>query len=213
VVNPDGSLEVIFNNGNTAPGNPNSQQLGVHCTPTGDSTAGTAHLNFAPPVKVGDDITVGEPLCNFGRGPEECIPGAFVRTNDFARITKDNTQNNHLYAVWQDYRSGEFDVQMSQSLDGGLTWKEVGTVNPDRGLDHYFPATDQSLDGNDRNGVSYYRTERAPNEPGQGQPSAAFAPCPAAGTAPPGASFCQGVDAGNTMHRHLPTKEPDVATF
>jgi hypothetical protein len=69
-----------------------------------------------------------------------------------------------LYAVWQDYRNGEFDVQLSQSLDGGLTWHEAGTVNPDRGLDHYFPATDQTPQGNDRNGVSYFRTERVPNE-------------------------------------------------
>ena len=31
----NGELEVIFNNGNTAANNPNSQQLGVHCQPTG----------------------------------------------------------------------------------------------------------------------------------------------------------------------------------
>jgi len=161
---PNGDLEVIFNNGNTASGNPNAQQLGVHCHPTGNSATGTAHLNCAAPVKVGDDIAVGEPQCDFGRGPEECIPGAYIRTNDFPRITKDNTKNNHLYAVWQDYRNHEFDVQMSQSTDGGLTWHEVGTVNPDTGLDHYFPATDQSPSKSDRNGVSYYRTDRVPNE-------------------------------------------------
>ena len=39
-------------------------------------------------------------------------PRPFIRTNDFPRITKDNTQNNHLYAVWQDYRNGEFDIQL-----------------------------------------------------------------------------------------------------
>ena len=161
---PNGDLEVIFNNGNTPAGNPNGQQLGVHCHPTGSSPAGTAHLNCVEPAKVGDDIITGEPQCNFGRGPEECIPGAFIRTNDFPRITKDNSQNNHLYAVWQDYRNQEYDVQLSQSLDGGLTWHEVGTVNPDRGLDHYMPATDQSPSQGDRNGVSYYRTERVPNE-------------------------------------------------
>jgi hypothetical protein len=66
-------------------------------------------------------VIAGEPLCDFGLGPEECVPGAFIRTNDFRRITKDNTQNNHLYAVWQDYRNGEFDIKMSTSTDGGLT--------------------------------------------------------------------------------------------
>ena len=161
---PNGDLEVIFNNGNTPPANPNAQQLGVHCHPSGLSSAGTAHLNCMTPVRVGADVVVGEPLCNFGRGPEECIPGAFIRTNDFPRITKDNTQNNHVYAVWQDYRNGEYDIQLSQSTDGGLTWNEAGTVNPDRGLDHYFPATDQSPQHGDRNGASYYRTGRVPGE-------------------------------------------------
>ena len=164
VVLPNGDLQVIFNNGNTPAGNPNGQQLGVHCHPTGSSPAGTAHLNCAAPSKVGDDIITGEPQCDFGRGPEECIPGAYIRTNDYPRIVTQNTQNNHLYATWQDYRNGEFDIQLSQSLDGGLTWHEVGTVNPDRGLDHYFPAVEQTPTGNDRVGDSYYRTERIPGE-------------------------------------------------
>ncbi len=164
VVLPNGDLEVVFNNGNTPAGNPNGQQLAVHCKPTGDSAAGTAHLNCASPSKVGDDIITGEPQCDFGRGPEECIPGAYIRTNDFPRIDTQNTQNNHLYAAWQDYRNGEYDIQQSVSTDGGLTWHETGTVNPDRGLDHYFPGTEQSPQGNDRVGVSYYRTERIPGE-------------------------------------------------
>src|SRR5437868_7578628 len=133
------------------------------------------------PVKVGDDHVVGEPQCDFGRGPEECIPGAFIRTNDFPRITKDNTQNNHLYAVWQDYRNQEFDIQLSQSTDGGLTWHEAtAPVNPDTGLDHYMPATDQSPSKGDRNGVSYYRSERVPNESSPGSSftgGGVFAPC------------------------------------
>jgi hypothetical protein len=169
---PNGDLQVVYNNGNTGPGNPNAQTLGVHCHPTGSSPDGTAHLNCGTPVKVGDDVVTGEPACDFGRGPEECIPGAYIRTNDFPRITKDNTQNNHVYATWQDYRNGEFDIQLSQSTDGGLTWHEAGTVNPDTGLDHYMPATDQSPsndghhghDHGDRNGVSYYRTDRVPGE-------------------------------------------------
>jgi len=161
---PNGDLVVIFNNGNTPAGNPNGQQLGVVCHPTGNSANGTAHLNCAEPTKVGDDIITGEPQCDFGRGPEECIPGAYIRTNDFPRISR-NTQNNHLYAVWQDYRNGEYDIQLSISKDGGHTWKEAGTVNPDRGLDHYFPAVEKALPGSsDRVGVSYYRTQRIPNE-------------------------------------------------
>ena len=68
------------------------------------------------------------------------------------RINSQNTQNNHLYATWQDYRNGEFDIQLSLSTDGGLTWHQAGTVNPDRGLDHYMPAVEQSPDRTDRVG-------------------------------------------------------------
>jgi hypothetical protein len=199
VVLPNGDLEVVFNNSNTP--TVNGQQLAVHCHPIGNSAAGTANLNCAAPVKVGDDVAVGEPQCNFGRGPEECIPGNFVRTNDFPRILTENTQSTHLYAVWQDYRNGEFDIQESQSLDGGLTWHEVGTVNPDNGLDHYFAAVDQSPQQADRIGVSYYRTDRVPNESAAGSAftgGSVFAPCGSGGSVPAGADACAGVDTADS---------------
>jgi hypothetical protein len=198
VVLPNGDLEVAFNNGNTPAGDPNAQQLVVHCHPTGDSVAGTANLNCAAPVKVGDDFLVGEPQCDFGRGPEECIPGAYIRTNDYPRITTENTQNNHLYVTWQDYRNGEYDIQLAESTDGGLTWSELGQVNPDNGLDHYFAATDQSPQQGDQIGVSYYRTARVPNE--NTTPRGGFAPCGDNGVVNTGASqSCQpGVGAENS---------------
>jgi hypothetical protein len=114
---PNGNVVVVFNNGNTAANNPNGQQLAVVCHPTGSSPAGTAHMNCAPPVKAGDDVIVGEPLCDLGRGPEQCIPGALIRSNDFPRIAVNKT-NGHLYATWQDFRNGEYDIQMARSLDG-----------------------------------------------------------------------------------------------
>lgn len=198
VVLPNGDLEVVYNNGNASPDNPNAQQLGVHCRPSGDSATGTAHLNCGTPVVVGADINVGEPLCDFGRGPEECIPGAYIRTNDYPRILQENTQNNHLYVVWQDYRNGEFDIHMAQSFDGGLTWSDAGQVNPDFGRDHYFAAVDQSPNQSDRLGVSYYRTGRVPNE--NTTPPAGFAPCGNNGVVNMGASTtCQpGVGARNS---------------
>lgn len=194
IVRPDGSLVVTFNNGNTAAGNPNSQQLAVRCRPSGKSPAGTARLNCAAPAKVGDDVTVGEPQCNFGRGPEECIPGAYIRTNDFPRIAVDRG-NGNLYVTWQDYRAGAFDIQLAQSTDGGATWTEArAAVNPDRGKDHYQPAIDVVPNRNDNSGdretdnpdqargdwqrdhvaVSYYRTDRIPNE--NATPAGGFAP-------------------------------------
>jgi hypothetical protein len=165
VVLPNGDLVVAFNNGNTAADNPNGQQLAVHCRPSGSSTAGTARLNCDAPTKIGDDVIAGEPQCDFGRGPEECIPGAFIRTNDFPRSAV-STRTGGVYVVWQDYRHGRYDVQMAVSGDRGRTWSSSRTVNPRRDeLDHYFPAVDigESASG-DRVGVSYHRTHRVPGE-------------------------------------------------
>ncbi|HEU0318306.1 MAG TPA: hypothetical protein VFR49_13305, partial [Solirubrobacteraceae bacterium] len=177
VVLPNGQLEVVFNNGNTPAGNPNAQQLAVHCSPAGSSTAGTAHLNCAAPVKVGDDIVTGEPACDLGRGPEECIPGNYIRTDDYPRIAM-RRANGHLYAAWQDYRNGEFDIQLASSTDGGATWTSSTTVNATRNLDHYEAAVAVSPVpaplGSDLVGVSYYRTGRVPNE--SNVPAGGFAP-------------------------------------
>lgn len=157
---PNGDLVVIFNNGNTPANNPNGQQLGVVCHPSGSSPAGTARLNCDSPVKVGDDVIVSEPLCDF----DICIPGPYVRTNDFPRIAV-NPGNGHLYAAWQDYRNGEYDIQLAASSDGGKTWSASTTVNPDSGTDHYFPAVAVAPSSQqDRVGVSYFRSGRVPNE-------------------------------------------------
>jgi hypothetical protein len=175
VVLPDGDLEVVFNNGNTPAGNPNAQQLAVHCSPSGSSTAGTAHFNCGAPVKVGDDVVQNEPQCDFGRGAEECTPGNFIRTNDFPRIGM-RRSNGDLYVAWQDYRGGEFDIQLARSTDGGTSWSPSTTVNATSNLDHYEPAVAVSPTGGgpDRVGVSYYRTGRVPNE--NTTPSGGFAP-------------------------------------
>ncbi len=174
IVQPNGDVVVVFNSGNTAANNPNAQQLAVHCKPSGSSPAGTAHLNCGSPAKVGDDVVVDEPQCNFGRGPEECVPGPWIRTNDFPRIAE-NRANGDVYATWQDYRNGEYDIQLARSADGGLTWASLRTVNPDRELDHYFAAIDIVSGAKvDRVGVSYYRSERVPNE--DSTPPGGFAP-------------------------------------
>jgi hypothetical protein len=123
---------------------------------------------------VGDDIFVREPQCDFGRGPEECVPGPWIRTDDFPRIAL-NPGNGDLYATWQDYRNGEYDIQLAASTDGGRTWSASSTVNPDSGLDHYFPADAVAPSSQrDRVGVSYYRSGRVPNE--NNTPTGGFAP-------------------------------------
>src|SRR5207253_708578 len=144
-----------------APDNPNNQQLAVVCHPRGSSPNGTAHLNCEPATKVGDDLITGEPQCDFGRGPEECVPGPFVRANDFPRVGFDSNGKS-LYAVWNDYRHGEYDIQISRSIDGGHTWKEAGTVNAARGADFYQPAI--GVGSSHKVAVSFYKSDRVPNE-------------------------------------------------
>lgn len=193
---PNGDLVVAFRNGNTP--TIDNQHLAVRCHPSGSSPDGTARLNCEAPTKIGDDVVTGEPLCDFGRGPEECIPGAFVRAPHFPRIAV-NTDNGELFVVWHDYRNGEFDIQISRSTDGGATWSPSQTVNPDSGLDHYFPAVDVAeAECGSRVGVSYYRTERVPNETLPDLSFGIFAPCTPEGVPPPGATSCEGVQDRNS---------------
>jgi hypothetical protein len=184
VVRPNGDIVVVFNNGNTAANNPNSQQLAV-VSKDGGTT-------WSKPVLAGVDITVGEPACDFGRGPEQCVPGVFIRTNDFPRLAV-NRGNGDLFATWQDYRTGELDIHLSRSTDGGKTWTEAkAAVNPDTGSDHYFAAvaavSSQSHEGgdnqdgqSDRVGDSYYSTARVPNENPAPGVSGVFKPAPGNG--------------------------------
>jgi hypothetical protein len=200
---PDGRLVVPFNNGNTPAGNPNGQQLAVVCSPSGSTSsqanAQAARLNCGAPQKVADDFLVSqnagspgsEPLCNFGRGPEECIPGAFIRTNDFPRSAV-NTSNGNVYVAWQDYRNGEFDIQLAMatvSAGGELSVTQLGTVNADSGKDHYFAAIDVD-EGSGKVGASYYRTDRVAGE--NTTPSGGFSPCAGSAAGPtPGVTTCQ----------------------
>jgi hypothetical protein len=191
IVLPNGTIVVTFNNGNTAEGNPNSQQLAVYSKDGGET--------WSQPAKVGDDVTAGEPQCDFGRGPEECIPGAFIRSNDFPRIAVDKS-NGDVFAVWQDYRNGEFDIFLSQSTDGGKTWKEAGNrVNRSSGLDHYFAAVD--VGSGHKVAVSYYRTARIPNE--NTTPADGFTPGRDAGVQARNSDyFIAGGKARNTPYNH-----------
>lgn len=126
VVNPaDGSVFVVWNNGNT----PTllNQQLGRRINPDG---------TMGPVVKVGVDDENQVALCDLGRGPEECVAQLGVRTNDFPAIAIDPTNSSHLVSVWQDARrsrtgAGDYGVVVSDSWDGGATWSDAnagGTV-------------------------------------------------------------------------------------
>lgn len=171
---PNGDVVVTFQNANTP--TVNQQFLAVHCSPSGSSTAGTAHMHCGTPHKVADQITEGAPGCDFGRGPEQCSPGAFIRVPvETAQRLAVNQNNGDLYDTWYDYRSGEFDIWLSRSTDGGITWSTPRRVNRDTGMDHYFAAIDIGEAGAGSHvGVAYYRTGRVPNE--NQPPAGGFAP-------------------------------------
>jgi hypothetical protein len=69
--------------------------------------------------------------------------------------------NGDLFVVWQDYRRGEYDIQIRKSTDGGKFWTQFGPVNPS-GADFYEPAVD--VGSNHQVAVSFYRSDRVPNE-------------------------------------------------
>lgn len=123
VVLPDGSVYVAFNNFNT----PTlvDQQLGVHVS---------ADLStISAPVRIGLDDESKAALCDFGRGPEQCVDSLNIRSDDFPALAVDHT-SGHLAAVWTDTRigvTGKYDVVVSESSDGGVTWTDsagTGTV-------------------------------------------------------------------------------------
>jgi len=159
-VRPNGQLAVTFISQNTPTQDP--QILSLNCHPSGSSPAGTAHLNCGTPRKVADYVL--GPTCDFGRGPEQCIPGVFIRApfETSQRLSVDE-RTGVLYDTWYDYRLGEFDVFVTRSTDGGATWTSPRLVNPDRGTDHYFSAIDVGERGT-QVAISYYRTGRVPGE-------------------------------------------------
>jgi hypothetical protein len=127
VVLPNGDVFVVFSNFNT----PTlvNQQLGVLVHVSGDT------LTAGAPVKVGVDDQTKAGLCDLGRGPEQCVESLNVRSNDFPALALDPTDANHLVAVWTDTRAsvgtGNYDVVVSESHDGGHTWSDAsggGTV-------------------------------------------------------------------------------------
>ncbi len=121
VVLPNGDVYVVFNNFNT----PTlvDQQLGVHVHVNGTTLTPDA------PVKVGVDDETLAGLCNFGRGPEQCVESLNIRSQDFPAIALDPTNASHLVATWTDTRKatvkGNYDVVVSESNDGGATWSDA----------------------------------------------------------------------------------------
>jgi len=170
-VRPNGDLAATFISQNTPTQDP--EILALQCHPRGDSVAGTAHLNCSQPTKVSDYVT--GPGCDFGRGPEQCIPGAGIRAPfETSQRLAVNERTGDLFNTWYDYRLGEFDVFVARSTNGGRTWHAPQLVNPDRGTDHYFSAIDIGEKSGPKVAISYYRTGRVAGE--NNPPATGFGP-------------------------------------
>jgi len=165
VVNPsDGSVYVVWNNGNT----PTlvNQTLGRRINPDG---------SMGPVTKVGVDDENHLALCDLGRGPEECVDSLAVRTNDFPAIATDPTNPNHLVAVWQDSRqatgnSGDYGVVVSESTNGGQTWSDAnggGTYLKGAAGQAYFEPS-VAVTGSGKVAVSFYRANAYGGTDGMG---------------------------------------------
>ena len=164
VVDSNGNAFVVWNNGNT----PTllNQTLGRRIAANG---------SLGPVVKVGQDDESNLALCDFGRGPEECVDSINIRTNDFPAISVDPNNPNHLVSVWQDSRqatgqSGDYGVVVSISNDGGQTWSDAGgkaTYLKGAGGEAYFePSVAITKAGT--TAVSFYRANPYAGTDGKG---------------------------------------------
>jgi hypothetical protein len=137
----DGDVYVAFSNFNT----PTlvNQQLGVRVHFDASNTA-----TVSSPVKVGVNDQTNVALCDFGRGPEQCVDSLNVRSNDFPAIAADPTNAQHLVATWTDTRGitvkGQYKIIVSESTDGGQTWTDAGgggtQLAPSGTTAYFFPS-------------------------------------------------------------------------
>jgi hypothetical protein len=175
-----------------------------------------------------DRVPVAPPLNMQAIQPASLAPTSALTTSP---PIGENRQNGHLYAVWQDYRTGEYHIHPSRSTDGGLTWQESNArVTPDSGRDHYFPAVDVANGDEGDEGdegsrgdlvaVSYFRTDRGPNEnvahlfvvgdPGVGKGNTDYSLAGGRGTATPYAARQVSPETPSALVRRTQQRAPAV---
>jgi hypothetical protein len=146
VVGPDGTVYVIFGNGNT-PGLGINQVLMVRCPATKNCDVET---DWEGPFRVGDLITT-HPTgdagnaggCPVGR---QCLPPNGYRYGAFTNFSISVDRNSTVYAVWADHRNAtpncgpiawsvarppcNHDVFYAFSANRGTTWSPTINVTP-----------------------------------------------------------------------------------
>jgi hypothetical protein len=165
VVGPDGTIYVIFGNGNT-PGLGQNQVLMVKCPATNNCDKET---DWSAPVRIGGLIgthPIGDPG-NAGGCPtrRRCLPPNGYRVPEFTSMTISVDRDSNLYATWADFRNGKApctpnslwsvakppcnnDVFYAFSTNGGATWSPTVNVTASLGETAQFqPWSDVMGDG------------------------------------------------------------------
>jgi hypothetical protein len=144
IVGPDGTVYVVFGNGNTPlPGI--NQVLFVKCPAAADCSQ---QASWTQPVKINDliDNHPTGPDPNTGCPPgRQCLPPNGYRVPEFTSMTLSIDTSENLYVTWSDFRNGgppcvgpapsatppcDNDVFYSFSIDGGATWSPEVNIAP-----------------------------------------------------------------------------------
>jgi hypothetical protein len=146
VVGPDGTIYVIFGNGNTP--NPGfNQVLFVRC-PATKNCASSA--DWEGPFRI-SDLVGTHPFGPAAAGcpGRQCLPPNGYRVPEFTSMSVSVDKNSNLYAIWADHRNNtnpncdfrtspvgngsppcDHDVFYSFSTNQGTTWSPTVTVTP-----------------------------------------------------------------------------------
>ena len=112
--------------------------------------------SFSTPVNVAPIQPIPSPL-----------PNCSYRTPDMTALAVDTSETGtagSLYVTWADYASGDADVLLSYSHDGGSSWEGPVRVNNDpeaNGADQFYPTVAVSAEGWVH--VSFYDRRQDPN--------------------------------------------------
>jgi hypothetical protein len=144
VVGPDGTIYVVFANGNI-PGAGIEQMLFVKCPASADCSNAAS---WTDPVRI-DTLANTSPVGPNGAtacaGGRHCLPpnGYRMGTETVETISVD--RNSNLYATYSDFRNGrapctgpastatppcDNDVFYATSTDGGATWSDPHNITP-----------------------------------------------------------------------------------